>query len=163
MSGDHDPADGDHEVDDQFRALLEGLRTSLPGVQVLFAFLLVLPLQTSFGDLGTVERVAFAIAFYGSGVASILLITPSVHQRVRAPMTGLRRHSKRHLLIATWLGIAGTLAMGIAMLATAFLVSQIAFPSSVAATSTVLLGALLTWAWFYLPIVTFRASAADRD
>ena len=36
------------EVDDAFRALLEGLRTTLTGVQVLFAFLFILPLQASF-------------------------------------------------------------------------------------------------------------------
>ncbi len=35
-------------VDDRFRALLEGLRTTIPGVMVLFAFLLTVPLATSF-------------------------------------------------------------------------------------------------------------------
>ena len=34
----------ENDVDDQFRSLMEGLRTTLPGVQVLFAFLVVLPL-----------------------------------------------------------------------------------------------------------------------
>nr|MDP9494734.1 DUF6328 family protein [Actinomycetota bacterium] len=68
------PRDDNADVDDAFRAFLEGLRTTLPGVQVLFAFLLILPLQESFHDLARAERVAFYIAFFGSALASILLI-----------------------------------------------------------------------------------------
>ena len=73
-----------NEVDDAFRAVLEGLRTTLPGVQVLFAFLLTLPLQQSFSSLATAEEVSFFVAFFGSAIASILLIAPSAHQRLRA-------------------------------------------------------------------------------
>ena len=36
-------------------AILEGLRTTLPGVQVLFAFLLTLPLQTAFAEIRKLE------------------------------------------------------------------------------------------------------------
>lgn len=64
------PADDDDEVNDQFRSLMEGLRTSLPGVQVLFAFLLTTPLQGRFADFDHVDRAAFAVAFYASGLAS---------------------------------------------------------------------------------------------
>src|SRR3546814_9832492 len=51
------------DVDDQFRSLLEGLRTTLPGVQLITAFLLTLPLYDSFADLDRDERVAYYIAF----------------------------------------------------------------------------------------------------
>lgn len=152
---------GDDHVDRQFRSLLEGLRTSLPGVQVLFAFLLVAPLQSAFADLSSVERATFATAFYASGAASVLLIAPSVHQRLRAPYTGLRRRSKRHLVIATWVTIVGTIAMGIAIVATTYLVSSIVFDSSLAAIATAALAAALAWAWFYLPLVTFHDRSSD--
>lgn len=146
----------DHKVDREFRALMEGLRTSLPGVQVLFAFLLTAPLQTSFSELTTNQRVAFAVAFYTSGAASVLLIAPSIHQRVRAPETGLQRRSKKHLMWATWLTIVGSVLAGIAMLATAFFVSQLVFGSATAAIATTVIAAILLWSWFFIPLVTFR-------
>ena len=152
------PADTDRreDVDEQFRALLEGLRTSLPGVQVLFAFLLTAPLQGGFDDIDQVERAAFGVAFYASGLASILLIAPSVHQRVRAPATGIQRHSRRHLIIATWITIVGTVAMGVAIVATTFVVSSFVFGHSVAFVSGAIIAALAAWAWAFVPLVTFR-------
>lgn len=142
-------------VDDQFLALLEGLRTSIPGVQVLFAFLLTAPLQTQFGDLSQHDKAAFSIAFYAAGIASVLLIAPSVHQRVRAPSTGIRRRSKQHLVWTTWIAIVGSIFMGIAMIATTYLVSRLTFDATPAAIATGVTAATMLWAWFYLPIVTF--------
>ncbi len=153
---DHGGTTEGNETDEQFRALLEGLRTSLPGVQVLFGFLLIAPLQASFTDFDRVERIAFAVAFYSSGAASILLIAPSVHQRIRAPISGMRRQSSAHLAIATWVTIGGTVAMGIAITATILLVSHLAFAPSLATIATVVLAGSTIWAWFYLPLVTFR-------
>lgn len=149
------PPDRD-DVDERFRALLEGLRTSLPGVQVLFAFLLTAPLQGGFAEIDDVERAAFGVAFYASGLASILLIAPSVHQRVRAPATGIQRHSRRHLIIATWITIVGTVAMGIAIVATTFVVSSLVYGHSVAFVSGSIITALAAWAWWFVPLVTFR-------
>lgn len=146
---------GDSDVDERFRALLEGIRTTLPGVQVLFAFLLTAPLQSGFIELTKVGQTSFAIAFYASGLASVLLIAPSVHQRFRAPVSGLRRQSHTHLMIATWVTIAGTIAMGVAIVATTYLVSRIVFGGNVAATASALLAAATAWAWAYLPLVTF--------
>lgn len=157
------PANSSTKIDDQFRALLEGLRTSLPGVQVLFAFLLTAPLQSRFTDLGDAEQAAFAIAFYASALSSVLLISPSVHQRLRAPISGLERHSQRHLRIATWVTIAGTVVMGVAIVATVYLVSAIVFSSNPAAIATGVLTAAVAWSWFYLPLITFGRRRAHDD
>lgn len=147
---------GSGSVDDQFRALLEGLRVTLPGVQVLFGFLLTLPLQSAFGQLSLANRVAYAVAFFASAVASVLLIAPSVHQRVRAPETGMRRRSPRHLAIAVWLTIAGTIAFMIALVAAVFLVADLLLDNVKAAGIAAGLALLATWSWFYLPLVHFQ-------
>lgn len=148
------PQNGD--VDDQFRALLEGLRTTLPGVQVLFAFLLTLPFQGSFADLGAVGRNAFIVAFGAAAVSSILLIAPSVHQRIRAPLTGLERHSQRHLRIAVWLTIAGTATFLVALAAAVFLVADVVFDDTVAIVAVTTVACLAGWSWIYLPAVSFE-------
>lgn len=153
-----DDADDADDVDEQFRALLEGLRTSLPGVQVLFAFLLTAPLQGRFEEFDGLERAAFAVAFYASGLASILLIAPSVHQRMRAPATGIQRHSHRHLIIATWITIVGTFVMGVAIVATTFVVSSFVFGHAAAYTTGAIIAGAAAWAWWFVPLVTFRRS-----
>ena len=150
-------------IDEQFRALLEGLRTSLPAVQVLFAFLLTAPFQSGFDDLNSDERAAFAIAFYTSGAASVLLIAPSVHQRVRAPFSGLERRSLRHLVWATWLAILGSIATVIAIVATVYLVTTVVFGATSAGVAAAVGAGIVAWSWFYLPLVTFRRGVSSNQ
>jgi hypothetical protein len=144
------------DVDERFRALLEGLRTSLPGVQVLFGFLLVAPFQREFSEYDSATIISFTVAFLSAGLASVLLIAPSVHQRVRAPMSGLPRRSERHLTIAIWLTIAGTVVMGVAIVATVLLVSTFVFADVWAVLAAAVLAGGMLWAWFYLPLIAFR-------
>lgn len=149
-------SENNNDVDDEFRSILEGLRTTLPGVQVLFAFLLVLPLQAAFAEISDLEHMAYWVAFFGSAVASVLLIAPSAHQRLRAPITGVERHSRRHLRIAIRLTIAGTVAFAIALAAAVFLISSLTLSDSVAVAAALATAAVIAWSWFYVPLVTFE-------
>ena len=149
------PRDPD-EIDDHFRALLEGLRTTIPGVVVLFSFLLVLPLQASFGDLSGINEVVYYIAFSAAAGACVLLIAPSVHQRVRAPITGIKRTSWGHVLVAARMSIAGTVLFLIAISSVVYLVTSIVFSEILAVIATVVVGGLASWAWFYLPLISFE-------
>ncbi|HLF44695.1 MAG TPA: DUF6328 family protein [Acidimicrobiia bacterium] len=146
------------DVDDAFRAVLEGLRTTLPGVQVLFAFLLIFPLQTSFDRLADPELVAFNVAFFGSALASILLIAPSAHQRIRAPISGVKRRSARHLQITVRITIVGTIIFAVALAAAVYLVSSLVLSEIAAVLATIAVTALLGWSWFFVPLVTFAKS-----
>jgi hypothetical protein len=146
----------ENDVDDQFRSLMEGLRTTLPGVQVLFAFLLVLPLQASFAEITDLERIAYYVAFFGSAMASVLLIAPSAHQRLRAPISGVERRSEKHLQIAVNLTIAGTIIFAVALSAAVLLISTLTLTDSVAVGATMAVAAVLAWSWFYIPLVSFR-------
>jgi hypothetical protein len=146
----------ENDVDDQFRSLMEGLRTTLPGVQVLFAFLLVLPLQSSFTEITDVERIAYYVSFFGSAMASVLLIAPSAHQRLRAPVEGVERRSERHLQIAVSLTIAGTIIFALALSAAVFLISTLTLTDNLAIAATVAVAGIMAWSWFYIPLVTFR-------
>lgn len=146
------------EIDDQFRALMEGLRTTIPGVMVLFSFLLILPLQASFADLGDVNTYVFYVAFGSAALASVLLISPSVHQRVRAPISGIKRRTWSHVMYATKMAIAGTVAFLVAISAVVFLVSSLVFSDQAAIVATVFLATIAAWAWFYVPLIKFDTS-----
>ena len=135
---------------------MEGLRTTLPGVQVLFGFLLTLPLQGSFAGLGTTARIAYFLAFFGSAIASVLLIAPSAHQRLRAPATGVHRKSEAHLRYAIHMTIAGTAFFAVALAAAVFLVTLLVITSLYAAAGTAFIAGLVAWSWFYVPLRTFE-------
>jgi len=143
------------EVDDQFRAIMEGLRTSIPGVMVLFSFLLILPLQASFGDISDPNTVVFYVAFTSAAISAVLLIAPSVHQRVRAPISGIKRRSWSHVMYATKVAIVGTVFFLIAIAAVVYLVSSLVFSDPIAGAATLVIGVIATWSWFYLPLVRF--------
>lgn len=155
MPDDHKPSV--EEIEDQFRSLMEGLRTTIPGVMVLFSFLLILPLQASFGDVSDPDTIVFYVAFGTAAIASVLLIAPSVHQRVRAPISGIKRRSWTHVMYATKLAIVGTFAFLVSIAAVVYLVSSLVFDGSWGAiAATVVIAALASWAWFYLPLVRFN-------
>jgi hypothetical protein len=144
------------DADQQFSALLEGLRATLPGVEVLFAFLLVLPFQNGFTKLHDFEKRLYAIAFGAAGLALVLLIAPSVHQRARVPFTGLPRRSIRHVRTGAYLGLGGSLAASVALVASAWLAVSVVYGNGIAVGFAVVIAALVAWAWFWLPLVTFQ-------
>jgi hypothetical protein len=146
----------DGDVDEQFRSLMEGLRTTLPGVQLIAAFLLTLPLYDRFEDLARQERVAYYLAFGSALVSSLLLMAPSSHQRVRAQRGSVARHSRHHLAVAVRLTIVGSVLFAVAITASAFLVSSLVLGTPAAILVTTVVGAVGAWSWFYLPLVSFE-------
>lgn len=144
------------DVDEQFRALMEGLRTTIPGVMTLFAFLLILPLQPAFADLGDLDQAVYYTAFGSSALAAVLLIAPSVHQRVRAPISGIRRRTFDHVMTAARLAIAGTLIFMIAVGAVVYLVTSLVFAPPLALIATGVVSTVAIWAWLYVPLVRFQ-------
>src|SRR3954467_7811545 len=102
------------KIDRELIELLNELRVALPGVQVLFAFLLVLPFQQRWTIVNEVEKAAYFISFASTAVASILLIAPSTYHRIRfrdQDKFDLLRFGNRMLLSASvFLAVAITTA-----------------------------------------------------
>jgi hypothetical protein len=143
------------DVEREFRSLLEGLRTTLPGVQFITAFLLTIPLYERFADLVRAERVAYYIAFGSALSSSLLLMAPSSHQRIRAQDGRVARHSRRHLEVAVRLTVVGSALFAVALTASAFRVSSFVLGTPIAIGVTAFVAAVGAWSWFYLPLVTF--------
>jgi hypothetical protein len=64
-------------IDRELVELLQELRVAIPGVQILFAFLLTLPFTGAFDDLGGSQRAAFSAALLCAAAATALLIAPT--------------------------------------------------------------------------------------
>ena len=86
--------------------LLNELRVALPGVQFLFAFLLVVPFQQSAGRFTEFERDVHYVALLSAAVATVLLIAPAAQHRVlfrQLDKENLLRRSNRSALVGLWI------------------------------------------------------------
>src|SRR3954453_5255274 len=89
-------------VDRNLNELLGELRVALPGVQVLFAFLLTVPFQQRFQQATSFDKNVYFVTLCSTAVASILLIAPSAYHRME-----FRLQDKAHIRqVANWFAIA---------------------------------------------------------
>jgi cation transport ATPase len=128
--------------------LLNELRVALPGVQVLFAFLLAVPFTQRFRQLTDVQEYAFFVSLFCTTLGSVLLIAPSAYHRLR-----FRQHDKEQLIqTANRLSIAGTVFLAVAMTSAVYLITDLVFNAPVTLIVTALTGASFAWFWYGLPL-----------
>ena len=115
-------------LDRNLGELLGELRVALAGVQVLFAFLLVVPFNARFPTLGSNQRPLYLAPPLFAGVASALLIAPAAHHRVT-----FRLQDKKYLvLMANRLAIVGLACLAVAMVSAIAVVTDVVFDSDTA-------------------------------
>jgi hypothetical protein len=128
--------------------LLQELRIVLPGVQVLFAFLLAVPFSARFGDVDDFERDVYFVALVLSAIAVALLMAPSIQHRI------LFRHDQKRYLISlgSAMTIAGMTALALAIVLSIVLVAHFLFGTGAAwiAGGLAFLAFLVTW--YALPV-----------
>ena len=136
------------KLDRELMELLNELRVMLPGVQALFAFLLIVPFSERFSMATTNERVAYYVAFAAAALSSILFIAPSVYHRVQ-----FRRHDKEQLLrVGNAEIVAGTVVLGIGIAASIYFVTGFLVDDGVALVASVVTFLLLSSLWWALPL-----------
>jgi amino acid transporter len=135
--------------------LLNELRVALPGVQVLFAFLLIVPFSNGFPRLGSFDREIYFVAFIATAVSTVLLIAPSAYHRLR----WRQRDKARMLVVSNVLTIAGLAALAVAITATVFMITDFVFHRAWAATFTAIVAVLFLVFWYGLPLA---AAMQDR-
>jgi amino acid transporter len=155
MSG-ADPKAGERDLDRELIELLNELRVALPGVQVLFAFLLILPFSSGWDEVDGVQRGVYFVSFLTAAVASALLIAPSAIHRLR-----WREQDKEHLLqVSNRLAIAGTAFLAAGMCSAVFVIGDVLFGPWWAALVAGLLALVFAWFWYGLALVR-RAARGD--
>jgi hypothetical protein len=144
----HSGGNGEPEERQRYRELLEELRTILPGVQVLFAFLLTAPFSQRFGDLDEFGRDLYAVALIGTALVAVVLLSPASYHRI-AP----RRERAGRLRTAIRLMVVGMLLLGASMTIAVFTVMRFIFGSGVGvAVAAGLVGVLLVL-WYVVPLL----------
>ena len=139
----------DERLDRELIELLNELRVALPGVQVLFAFLLAVPFSQRFEQLNAVQEDVFFAAFLCTAVSTALLIAPSAYHRLR-----WREHDKERLLqTSNTLAIAGTAFLAAAITAVVYLVTDLIYGFVTSVVVTLAAGTMFAWLWYALPLV----------
>ncbi len=130
-------------ADRNLAELLQELRVALPGVQVLFAFLLTVPFTQRFESLNATQQKLYFGTLLMTALTTVFLVAPSANHRLL-----FHKRDKVYIVrVANRLTIAGLVAMALSMCGVILLISDFMFDSATPVIATV--GALLVFAWFW--------------
>ena len=147
----------EERADRNLSDLLQELRVALPGVQVLFAFLLTVPFSQRFSDLSSFEEKLYFGVLISTALATVLLTAPTVGHRIL-----FRRQQKEYLVtVANNLALVGLLLLALAISGAIALISSFLFGTTTALVSTAVLVIAFAGFWYLGPIMR-RAQLPPR-
>ena len=141
--------DEKERLDRELIELLNELRVALPGVQVLFAFLLIVPFSQRFAQVTSLQKDVYYAAVLCTTLATILFIAPTALHRIE----WRQKDKARMLVTSNRLAIVALAFLALAMVAVVFIITDVLFEATVAALVAALAGGLFAWFWFGLPLL----------
>jgi hypothetical protein len=128
--------------------LLQELRVSQTGVQILFAFLLALPFAQRFKQVTAFQRDVYFVTLLLSGAAAAFFIAP-----VNAHRLIFRQQEKARLIAnSNWMAIVGLACLALALVGVILLISDFLFGALTAVISTACAFTLFLVLWYALPL-----------
>ena len=145
-------ADGEDKaerLDRELIELLNELRVALPGVQVLFGFLLTVPFSQGWSKVSDTERLVFFLTFLSTALATALLIAPSAQHRI------LWRAGDKEMLLkrANVLAILGTIFLALSITGAVWVVTDLIYDQAPTAFVTAGVAGVFAWIWFVAPLI----------
>lgn len=149
------PLDNDrHEtpterLDRNWDELLQELRVTQTGVQLLAGFLLTLPFQQRFATITGTQRDAYLVALASAVIATTLLVAP-----VSAHRLMFRLHAKKELVrFADRAARSGLVTLAISIIAATFLIFDVVVGRGAALTAASAAFVVFVVNWLVLPLV----------
>jgi hypothetical protein len=129
--------------------LLQELRVALPGVQVLFAFLLTVPFSQRFDTLSDFDQKLYFGVLISVALATVLLVAPTAGHRIL-----FRRQQKEYIVtIANRLAMVGLSLLAIGMCGAIAVISDFLFGTATAVVSTAVMVAAFVGFWYLGPVM----------
>jgi hypothetical protein len=135
-------------ADRNFGEVLQELRVAQTGVQILFAFLLTMPLQSRFLTFDRWQRGMFIAALLLSAGATVCLIAPVAYHRALFA----RRLKHQVVLVASRFAVVGLGLLGLAIVCAVDLVLDLVLGHVPALAIALGLATVLVLAWVVLPL-----------
>jgi uncharacterized protein DUF6328 len=138
----------EERLDRNLGELLQELRVALPGVQVLFAFLLAVPFQRNFTKISEFEKKVYFATLILTTISAALLIAPSAYHRLTF------RYQQKHRLvfISNRLAIAGLGALALAMSCAVLLITDVLFGTAATIVTVAFVLTMFALLWVALPL-----------
>ena len=135
-------------LDRNLNEMLQELRVAIPGVQVLFAFLLTVPFAQGFKDVNNFQRDVYFATLICTAISAVLLMAPTAYHRLT-----FRYQQKRKLVFySNRFAIAGLVFLALAMLGAMTLVTDYLFSTAATAVVAGFAVAAIAFFWFALPL-----------
>ena len=145
-------AEGEGEkerLDRNFQELLQGLRVALPGVQFLFAFLLILPFQQGYAKVTVFQEKVYFATLICTAIATACLIAAPVRHRL------LFRQGVKDWILFNSNSVVqvGFVFLAVAICGVIVLIADYIYDSTAAILASGGIGLLLAWLWFASPLI----------
>jgi hypothetical protein len=137
----------EERLDRNLQEFLGELRVALPGVQVLFAFLLVVPFNQRFTDITNFQQTVYFVTLLFTAAASVCLIAPTAQHRVEFRA----QHKEQILLMANRLAIVGLGCLAVAMTGAILLITDLLYGSTTTVIVTIPVGLTFALLWYLIP------------
>ena len=145
-------------LDRNLGELLQELRVALPGVQVLFAFLLAVPFQQNFTKITPFQEKVYFATLLLTAISAVLLISPSAYHRLT-----FRMQQKDHLIfLANRFAIAGLGFLALAMTGAIMLITNVLFGTAMTVVTSVAAFSMFVLLWYALPLKRRFSSEEDE-
>ena len=140
------------QLDRNTAELVQEMRVAAVGIQVLFAFLLVVPFNQGWKQVSEFDRYDYFVTLLCIAIAAALLIAPSIHHRVL-----FRRRQKEFLVdVGTRLMIIAMAFLAAGFTGILVLISNFVFGSVTAGGVGAIAAAMIAWLWFGIPLKRIR-------
>ena len=138
----------EERLDRNLSEMLQELRVALPGVQVLFAFLLAVPFQQGFEKITSFQKGAYFGTLVCTAISAVMLISPTAYHRIT-----FRYQQKRQLVFyANRFSIVGLFFLALAMTGAIMLITDYLFGSTATILMTAATILVFGFFWFGLPL-----------
>jgi len=138
----------DARLDRNLGELLQELRVALPGVQVLFAFLLAVPFQQNFTEISAFEEKVYFVTLLCTAISAALLIAPSSYHR----MTFHLQQKHELVFLANRFTIVGLGFLALAMTGAIVLITDVLFGGIMTVVVGAAAAATFVTLWYLLPL-----------
>jgi amino acid transporter len=128
--------------------LVNELRVAGTGVQVLFAFLLIVPFNNRWTKLSSFDRYVYYVTLLCVALATVLLIAPSIHHRLL-----FRRGEKEYIVrFGNGAAIAASVFLGVGLTGILVLISNFVFGGVLAVVVGPCAAGVVIVLWFAIPL-----------